>query len=227
MAAGRAPAVFSCLRSARHREAWEASPRLERELGDCSAMAASRAPPTIFWGRRLERDTGTYIRRSSAMAAGRAPASARPVSRTRGCLLLVGPSTARPAASSSSAGLDAWIHAQSRSMTLSEHRKLDEVRVVHVRPKAMRVHPQRSRLGTSSAQRGRLTRGPGSQRRAPRACAAAAPQINFCIPLCSLCLFSDLFSPVVVSPLLVCSLINFHISLCVSRDIEDKPGNRT
>jgi hypothetical protein len=35
------------------------------------------------------------------------PAFARPVSRTRGCLLLVGPSAARPAASSSSAGLDA------------------------------------------------------------------------------------------------------------------------
>jgi hypothetical protein len=91
------------------------------------------------------------------------------------------------------------------------------------------VHPQRSRLGTSSAQRGRLTRGPGSQRRAPRACAcaAAAAQINFCVPLCSLCLFSDLFSPVVISPLLVSSLINFHLSLGVSRDIEDKPGNRT
>jgi hypothetical protein len=53
------------------------------------------------------------------------PASARPVSRTRGCLLLVGPSAARPTASSSSAGLDAWIHAQSRFMTLSGHRKLE------------------------------------------------------------------------------------------------------
>jgi hypothetical protein len=52
------------------------------------------------------------------------PASTRPVSRTCGCLLLVGPSVARPVASSSSAGLDAWINAQSRSMTLSEHRKL-------------------------------------------------------------------------------------------------------
>jgi hypothetical protein len=39
MAAGRAPAAFSCLRSARHGEASEASPRLERELGECSAMA--------------------------------------------------------------------------------------------------------------------------------------------------------------------------------------------
>jgi hypothetical protein len=73
MAAGRAPAAFSCLRSARHGEAWEVSPRLERELGECSAMAASRAPPAISWGRRLERDMGTYNRRSSAMAAGRAP----------------------------------------------------------------------------------------------------------------------------------------------------------
>jgi hypothetical protein len=74
MAAGRAPAAFSCLRSARHGEAWEASPRLERELGECSAMAAGRAPPAISRGRRLERDTGAYSRRSSAMAAGRAPA---------------------------------------------------------------------------------------------------------------------------------------------------------
>jgi hypothetical protein len=74
MAAGRAPAAFSCLRSARHGEAWEASPRLERELDECSAMAAGRAPPAISWGRHLERDTGTYSRRSSAMAAGRAPA---------------------------------------------------------------------------------------------------------------------------------------------------------
>jgi hypothetical protein len=82
------------------------------------------------------------------------PASARPVSRTRGYLLLVGPSVARPAASSSSAGLDAWIHAQSHFMTLSEHRKLKEVCVVHVRPKAMCVHPQRSRLGTSSEHNG-------------------------------------------------------------------------
>jgi hypothetical protein len=147
------------------------------------------------------------------------PASARPVSRTHGCLLLVGPSVARPAASSSSAGLDAWIHAQSCSMTLSEHRKREEVRVVHVRPKAMCVHPQRSRFGTSSAHRGRLTRGPSSQRRAPRACATAAPQINFCIPLCSLCLFSDLFSPIVVSPLLVSFLINFHLSLSMSHVI--------
>jgi hypothetical protein len=72
------------------------------------------------------------------------PASARPMSRTHGCLLLVGPS----------AGLDAWIHTQSRSMTLSEHRKLEEVRVVHVRPKAMCVHLQRSRLGTSSEHSG-------------------------------------------------------------------------
>jgi hypothetical protein len=82
------------------------------------------------------------------------PASARPMSRTCGCLLLVGPSAAWPAASSSSAGLDAWIHAQSRSMTLSEHRKLEEVRIVHVRPKAMCVHPQISRLGTSSEHNG-------------------------------------------------------------------------
>jgi hypothetical protein len=73
MAAGRAPAAFSCLRSARHGEASEASPRLERELGECSAMAAGRAPPSISWGH-LERDTGTYSKRSSAMAAGRAPA---------------------------------------------------------------------------------------------------------------------------------------------------------
>jgi hypothetical protein len=78
------------------------------------------------------------------------PASARPVSGTRGYLLLVGPSAARPAASSSSTRLDAWIHAQSRSMTLSEHRKLDEVHIVHVRPKAICVHPQRSWLGTLS-----------------------------------------------------------------------------
>jgi hypothetical protein len=82
------------------------------------------------------------------------PASAWPVSRTRGCLLLVGPSAARPTASSSSAGLDSWIHAQSRSMTLSEHRKLEEIHVVHVRPKAMCVHSQRSRLGTSSEHSG-------------------------------------------------------------------------
>jgi hypothetical protein len=82
------------------------------------------------------------------------PASARPVSRTRGCLLLVGPSAAQPAASSSSVGLDDCIHAQSRSMTLSKHRKLKEVRVVHVRPKAMCVHPQRSRLSTSSEHSG-------------------------------------------------------------------------
>jgi hypothetical protein len=82
------------------------------------------------------------------------PTSTRPVSRTRGCLLLVGPSAARPAASSSSVGLDAWIHAQSRSMTLSEHRKLEEVCVVHVRPKAMCVHPRRSRLSTSSEHSG-------------------------------------------------------------------------
>jgi hypothetical protein len=47
MVADRAPAAFSCLRSARHGEAWEASPRLERELGECSAMAAGRAPPAI------------------------------------------------------------------------------------------------------------------------------------------------------------------------------------
>jgi ferric-dicitrate binding protein FerR (iron transport regulator) len=73
MAAGRAPAAFSCLRSVRHGEAWEALPRLERELGECSAMAAGRAPPAISWGRRLERDMGTYSRRSSAMVAGRAP----------------------------------------------------------------------------------------------------------------------------------------------------------
>jgi hypothetical protein len=69
MAAGRAPAVFTCLRSARHGKAWEALPRLERELGECLAMAAGQAPPAISWGRRLERDTGTYSRRSSAMAA--------------------------------------------------------------------------------------------------------------------------------------------------------------
>jgi hypothetical protein len=69
------------------------------------------------------------------------PTSARPMSRTCSCLLLVGPSAARPVASSSSAGLDAWIHAQSRSMTLSEHRKLEEVHVVHVRPKATCMHP--------------------------------------------------------------------------------------
>jgi hypothetical protein len=74
MAAGRAPAAFSCLRSARQGEAWEASPRLEPELGECSAMAAGRAPPAISWERHLERDTGTYSRQSSAMAAGRAPA---------------------------------------------------------------------------------------------------------------------------------------------------------
>jgi hypothetical protein len=74
MAAGRSLAAFSCLCSARHGEAWKASPRLERELGECSAMAAGRASPAISWGRRLERDTGTYSRRSSAMAAGRAPA---------------------------------------------------------------------------------------------------------------------------------------------------------
>jgi hypothetical protein len=82
------------------------------------------------------------------------PASARPVSRTRGCLLLVGPSAARPVDSSSSAGLDAWIHTQSRSMTLSEHRKLEEVCVVHVQPKAMCVHPERSRLGTLNEHSG-------------------------------------------------------------------------
>jgi hypothetical protein len=40
MAAGRAPATFSCHRSARHGEAWEALPRLECKLGECSAMAA-------------------------------------------------------------------------------------------------------------------------------------------------------------------------------------------
>jgi hypothetical protein len=74
MAVGRAPAAFSCLRSARHGEAWEASPCLERELGECSAMAAGRAPPAISCGRCLKRNTGTYSRRSSAMAAGRAPA---------------------------------------------------------------------------------------------------------------------------------------------------------
>jgi hypothetical protein len=87
------------------------------------------------------------------------------------------------------------------------------------------------RRGAGSAHRastaGQVEEGPGSQRRAPRACPAAAPQINFYIPLCSLCLFSDLFSPVVVSPLLVSSLINFQLSLCVSRDIEGKPGNKT
>jgi hypothetical protein len=75
MAAGRDPAAFSYLRSARHGEAWEVSPRLEHELGECSVMAAGRAPPAISWGLRLERDTGTYSRRSSAMmAADRAPA---------------------------------------------------------------------------------------------------------------------------------------------------------
>jgi hypothetical protein len=76
MAAGRAPATFSCLRSARHGEEWEASPHLERELGECSAMAAGRAPPppAISWGRRLKHDMGTYSRQSSAMAAGQAPA---------------------------------------------------------------------------------------------------------------------------------------------------------
>jgi hypothetical protein len=47
MAAGRAPATFSCLRSARHWEAWEVSPRLERKIGECSAMTAGRAPPAI------------------------------------------------------------------------------------------------------------------------------------------------------------------------------------
>jgi hypothetical protein len=206
-----------------------------RRLASSASLASARPwwlveLPRHLQGRHLEHDMGTYNRRSSAMRSAEllpSPASARPVSRTRGCLLLVGPSAARPAASSSSAGMDAWIHAQSCSMTLSEHRKLEEVLVVHVWPKAMCVHPQRSRLGTSSAQWDRLTRGPGSQTRAPRACSAATPQINFCIPLCSLCLFSDLFFPVVVSPLLVSSLINFHLSLCVSRDIEDKPGNRT
>jgi hypothetical protein len=157
MEAGRAPATFSCLRSARHGEAWEASPRLERELGECSAMAASRAPPpspggaasSATWGRTA---VGAQPWRPAVLPPS--PASARPVSRTRGCLLLVGPSAAQPAASSSSAGMDAWIHAQSRSMTLSEHRKLEEVRVVHVRPKAMCVHPQRSRLDTSSEHSG-------------------------------------------------------------------------
>jgi hypothetical protein len=88
------------------------------------------------------------------------PASARPMSRTRGYFLLVGPSAARPAASSSSTGLDACIHAQSCSMTLSEHRKLEKVRVVHVWPKAMCVHPQRSRLGTSSEHSRQVDEGP-------------------------------------------------------------------
>jgi hypothetical protein len=36
-------------------------------------MAAGRAPLAISWGRRLERDMRTYSRRSSAMAASRAP----------------------------------------------------------------------------------------------------------------------------------------------------------
>jgi hypothetical protein len=39
-ATNRAPAAYLCLRSARHGKAWEASPHLERELGECSAMAA-------------------------------------------------------------------------------------------------------------------------------------------------------------------------------------------
>jgi hypothetical protein len=73
MAVSQAPAAFSCLRSARHGEVWEALPRLERRLGECSAMATGRAPPAISWGRHLERDTGTYSRRNSAMAASRAP----------------------------------------------------------------------------------------------------------------------------------------------------------
>jgi hypothetical protein len=62
-------------------------------------------------------------------------------------------SAARPAASSFSAGLDVWIHAQSRSMTLSEHRKLEEVRAVHVWPKAMCVCIRR---GAISAHRVRI-----------------------------------------------------------------------
>jgi hypothetical protein len=153
MAAGRAPATFSCLCSARHGEAWEASPRRLASSAS-SAMAAGRATPAISWGCRLERDTGTYSRRSSAMAAGRAPAVSylRSAGEQDAWLFAPGWSLGGSAvASSSSAGLDAWIQAQSRSMTLSEHRKLEEVRIVHVQPKAMCVHPQRSRLGTSSA----------------------------------------------------------------------------
>jgi hypothetical protein len=82
------------------------------------------------------------------------PTSARLMSRMCGYLLLVGPLAAQHVASSSSAGLDAWIHAQSHSMTLLEHRKLEEVRVMHVRPKALCMHPQRSQLGTSSEHSG-------------------------------------------------------------------------
>jgi hypothetical protein len=114
MAAGRAPATFSCLHSARHGEAWEASPHLERELGECSAMAAIQAPPPSPGGTASSvtqghTAVGAQPWRSAVLPPS--PASARPVSRTRGYVLLVGPSAAQPTASSSSAGMDAWIHA--------------------------------------------------------------------------------------------------------------------
>jgi hypothetical protein len=99
MAAGRAPAAFSCL---------------ERELGECSSMAADRAPPPSPRGAASSATRGRTAGGAQPWRPAElppSPASARPVSRTRACLLLVGPSAARPAASSSSAGLHAWIHA--------------------------------------------------------------------------------------------------------------------
>jgi hypothetical protein len=69
-------------------------------------------------------------------------------------------------------------------MTLSEHRKLKE--------STRRACPAEGHVCASAeeparhierAQRaGQVDEGPGSQRRAPRACAAAAPQINFLHP---------------------------------------------
>jgi hypothetical protein len=155
MAAARAPAAFSARpdmgKHGRRRLASSASSVSARpwRLAELPPSSPGGAAWSAIWGRTAG---GAQSWRPAELPPS--PASARPVSRTRGCLLLVGPLAARPAAPSSSVGLDAWIHAQSHSMTLSEHRKLEEVRVVHVRPKAMCVHLQRSWLSTSSEHSG-------------------------------------------------------------------------
>jgi hypothetical protein len=127
-------------------------------------MAAGRAPPPSPGGAASSVTRGRIAGGAQPWRPAElppSPAFTRQVSRTRGCLLLVGSSVARPIASSSSAGLDAWIHAQSRSMTLSEHRKLEEVRIMHVWPKAMCVCIRRGAgLAHRASTAGQVDKGP-------------------------------------------------------------------